>query len=150
MSQRMSIQSVDPEAYRAVLALEKYVNGGSVDEALLLLVKIRASQLNRCAWCLDMHLAEARAAGIDQRKLDVIAGWNEAGPLFDETERAVLAFTEEVTLVSEHGVRDETWAALRARLDEKQTLTVLMAACAINVWNRMNVTARTDLPQRDS
>ncbi|WEG09990.1 carboxymuconolactone decarboxylase family protein [Microbacterium horticulturae] len=148
MSERMSIQNVDPDAYRAVLALEKYVNGGTVDESVLLLVKIRASQINRCAWCLDMHLTEARDAGMDQRKLDVLAGWNEAGSLFDDRERAVLAFAEEVTLVSEHGVSDDTWAGVRAHFDEKQTVTLLMAACAINVWNRMNVTAQTVLPPK--
>lgn len=145
---RLTIGDADPDAYRAVLALEKYVHAGGIDPALLELVKIRASQLNSCAWCLDMHLTDARKAGIDQRKLDVITAWHEAGDLFSETEQAVLAFTEEVTLIGESGVSDETWAATRRIFDEKDMVVLLMAVCAINVWNRLNVTLRTPLPER--
>ena len=148
VTQRMSIQNVDAKAYQAVLALEKYVSSGSVDEKLLLLVKIRASQINRCAWCLDMHTTEGRAAGIPQRKLDLIAGWSEAGDLFTDQEQAVLAFAEQVTLISQGGVSDDVWAAVRAHFDEAQTVTLLMAAAAINVWNRMNVVAHTALPAK--
>ena len=146
VTQRLSIQEVDPDAYKAVFPLQKYATSGGIDEKLLLLVQIRASQLNHCAWCLDMHTAEARKAGIPQRKIDLIAAWREAGPLFDETDQAVLAFAEQVTLLSEGGVSDEVWAAVRAHFDEKQTVHLLMAAAVINVWNRMNVAALTDLP----
>jgi AhpD family alkylhydroperoxidase len=71
----MSINDVDPKAYQAVLGLERYVHSGSLEQSLLAIVKIRASQINRCAWCLDMHVAEARNAGVEQRKLDLIAAW---------------------------------------------------------------------------
>lgn len=145
---RLPIGELDPAAYQAVLALEKFVHAGGVDPALLELVKIRASQLNHCAWCLDMHLTDARKIGIDQRKLDLIAAWHEASDLFTETEQAVLAFTEEVTRVGEHGVSDAVWAAARAAFDEKDVVVLLMAVCAINVWNRLNVTLRTPLPER--
>ena len=146
MTQRMAIHEVDPAAYQAVLGLEKYVHSGSLDERLLALVKIRASQLNGCAWCLDMHVAEARKAGAEQRQLDLVAAWREAGAQFDRRERAALAFTEQVTLISRSGVSDEVWGELSAVFDEKETLQLLMAIAAINVWNRMNVAARTDLP----
>lgn len=146
MQQRLSINDVDPNAMKAVLALEKYVHAGGLDEGLLALVKSRASQINHCAWCLDMHLDEARKAGIEQRKLDVLAAWREAGELFTATERAALAFAEQVTLISEDGVSDEVWSDVREAFDEKQVVTLLIAIAAINVWNRMNVTARTPLP----
>jgi AhpD family alkylhydroperoxidase len=145
VTQRMSINQVDPAVYKAVLPLQKYANSGGVDEKLLLLVQIRASQINHCAWCLDMHLTEARKAGIAQRKLDLIAAWEETPALFDERDQAVLAFTEEVTLISEGGVSDKTWTQVRAHFDEKQTLTLIMAITAINVWNRMNVTVHAEL-----
>lgn len=146
MQQRMNINEVDPDAYKAVLALEKYVHRGSLGEPLLALVKSRASQINHCAWCLDMHLDEARKAGVPQRKLDVLAAWREAGDMFSVEERAALAFTEQVTLISMDGVSDEVWADVRAAFDEKQTVTLIIAVAAINVWNRMNVTVRTALP----
>jgi AhpD family alkylhydroperoxidase len=144
--QRLSIQDIDPDAYKAVLALEKYVHAGGLDEALLALVKSRASQINHCAWCLDMHLAEARKLGVEQRKLDVLAAWREAGAMFSEAERAALALAEQVTLISVDGVSDDVWAAVRGAFDDKQSVVLLMAIAAINVWNRMNVTVRTALP----
>lgn len=147
-SQRLSIPDVDPGAYKAVLALEKYVHSGPLDEALLSIVKVRASQLNHCAWCLDMHVEEARKAGVPQRKIDLIAAHEEAPTLFSEREEAALAFTECVTLIGEAGVPDDIWAAARAEFDEKETVVLLMAIAAINVWNRMNVAVRTALPDK--
>lgn len=146
--QRLSIPDIDPMAYQAVLGLEKYVHAGGLDEALLALVKSRASQINRCAWCLDMHLDEARTLGVAQRKLDVLAAWREAGTMFSDAERAALALTEQVTLISQDGVTSEVWSAVRDAFDEQQIVVLLMAIAAINVWNRMNVTMQTELPER--
>lgn len=145
-SQRLSIADVDPDVYPAVLALEKYVHKGRMDEGLLALIKIRASQINGCAWCLDMHTAEARKAGVEQRRIDVVAAWREAESLFDKRERAALAFTEAVTLISQAGVPDDVWNDVAAAFDEKETVRLLMAIAAINVWNRMNVAVHTELP----
>ncbi len=145
-SQRLSIADVDPDVYPAVLALEKYVHKGNLDEGLLALVKIRASQINGCAWCLDMHAEEARRAGVEQRRIDVVAAWREAEALFDKRERAALAFAEAVTLISQAGVPDDVWHEVTAVFDEKETVRLLMAIAAINVWNRMNVAVRTELP----
>jgi AhpD family alkylhydroperoxidase len=142
----MSIPDVDADAYKAVLGLEKYVRSGNLDEQLLSIVKIRASQINHCAWCLDMHVAEGRQAGVEQRKLDLIAAWREAPALFSDRERAALAFTEQVTVISEDGVTDDVWNSVTAVFDEKESLFLLMAIAAINVWNRMNVSVHTDLP----
>lgn len=143
---RMSINDVDPNAYRAVLGLQKYVNKSGLDKGLIALVDIRASQLNRCAWCLDMHVAEAREAGIPQRQIDLIAAWEEAGELFTARQRAVLAFTEQVTLISDGGVSDDVWAQVRAVFSEEETVQLLMTVATINVWNRMNVTVHNAPP----
>ncbi|MGH3225615.1 MAG: carboxymuconolactone decarboxylase family protein, partial [Streptosporangiaceae bacterium] len=105
-----------------------------------------ASQINGCAWCLDMHAAEARQAGAAQRQIDLVAAWREAGSLFSQREQAALAFAEAVTLISQAGVSDGVWGDLTAVFDEKETVQLLMAIAAINVWNRMNVAVRTDLP----
>ncbi len=146
LSQRMSIHDVDPDAYKAVMSLERYVHAGKLEESLLALVKIRASQINHCAWCLDMHIAEARTAGVEERQLDLIAAWHEAPSLYSARERAALAFTEQVTLISQNGVADEVWEDLTAVFDEQEIVILLIAIGAINVWNRMNVTVRTELP----
>ena len=119
---------------------------GSACQALCALVDIRASQINKCAWCLDMHTEEAREAGIEQRKIDIVAAWHEAGDMFSAREQAALALTEAVTLISVAGVSDEIWEAVTANFDEKEIAHLIVAIGAINVWNRMNVTVRTELP----
>lgn len=144
--QRISFRDVDPEAYKAVGALSGYVAKGSLGKALCALVDIRASQINRCAWCLDMHTEEARDAGIEQRKIDLVAAWHEAGDLFSAREQAALALTEAVTLISEHGVPDPVWNAVRSEFSDHEIVELVVAIGAINVWNRMNVTALTELP----
>ncbi|HET6867558.1 MAG TPA: carboxymuconolactone decarboxylase family protein [Solirubrobacteraceae bacterium] len=146
VTQRMSIRDVDPNAYKAVLGLERYVHAGNLDEGLLALVKIRASQINHCAWCLDMHVAEARKEGVEQRQIDLIAAWREAPALFSAREQAALAFTEQVTLISQDGVSDDVWDDVTSAFDEKEIVLLLMAIATINVWNRMNVAVHTDLP----
>ena len=122
------------------------MHSGTLDERLLALVKIRASQINHCAWCLDMHVAEARKEGVEQRQIDLIAAWREAPMLFSEREQAALAFTEQVTLISQDGVSDAVWGGVTAAFGEQEVVYLLMAIAAINVWNRMNVTVRTELP----
>ncbi|WP_158252977.1 carboxymuconolactone decarboxylase family protein [Cryobacterium sp. Y62] len=112
----------------------------------LALVKIRASQINGCAYCLDMHGREARAAGIDQRRLDVLAGWEEAPNVYSERERAALALTEAVTLIGNGGVSDSLWGQVRESFEEREIVQLLMAIAAINVWNRLAVSTHQSLP----
>ncbi len=109
--QRLSVHDIDPEAYRAVLGMERYVRNSGLPKPLYELIKIRASQLNGCAYCLDMHNRDARAGGEDQRRLDILSAWREAPRLFSEQEQTALALTEAVTLVSAAGVPDEVLAA---------------------------------------
>lgn len=139
---RLSVFEVDPDALKPLMGVGQYVRGSGLDEGLLAMVDIRASQINRCAWCLDMHVVEARNAGVDQRRLDLLAAWRETGSMFSERERAALALTEEVTLISEDGVSDAVWRDLAAVYDEKEIVRLLMAICMINVWNRLNVATR--------
>jgi AhpD family alkylhydroperoxidase len=144
--ERLSVHGVDPKATQAVLALENYVQSSGLDERLYELVKIRASQLNGCAFCLDMHNRDARAGGEDQRRLDVLSAWREAPDLFTPAVRAALAFTESVTLIAEAGVPDEVWADVREHFDEAGVVHLLMAAAVINVWNRLAVSTHQALP----
>ncbi len=127
-------------------AMEKYIHKGSLGESLLALVKMRASQINGCAYCLDMHAREGREAGVDQRLLDVLAGWREAPALYSEREQAAIALTEEVTLIGEAGVSDAVWTRAAAAFSQKELVTLLMAISAINVWNRLAITTHQALP----
>jgi AhpD family alkylhydroperoxidase len=145
--QRLSISDVDPAAYKAVLALEEYVQGSGLDKPLYELVKIRASQLNGCAFCLDMHHREARAGGADQRRLDVLSAWREAPELFTDRERAAIALTESVTVLGRGGVPDEVWDEARRHFDEPGMIYLLMAIATINVWNRLAVSTHQELPE---
>ncbi|MEU4775610.1 carboxymuconolactone decarboxylase family protein [Micromonospora sp. NPDC023644] len=142
--QRMNVAEVAPQAYQAVLGLEKYVRA-NVGHTVLALVKLRASMLNGCAFCVDMHSRDALAAGESDRRLFAVATWREA-PFFDERERTALALTDAVTRLGEHGVPDDVWDAAAKVWSEKELADLLMAVATINVWNRIAVTCRNDLP----
>jgi AhpD family alkylhydroperoxidase len=146
--QRLAVHDVDPEAYKPMFALEKYVRSGTLGEALLSLVRIRSSQINGCAYCLDMHGREAREAGVDNRRIDVLAGWREAPSLYSDRERAAVALTEEVTLIGQDGVSDSTWELVAKAFSQKETVELLMAICAINVWNRLAISTHQELPEQ--
>jgi AhpD family alkylhydroperoxidase len=146
MAQRLSVSDIDPTAYQAVLAMERYVRNSGLDKPLYELIKIRASQLNGCAFCLDMHHRDARAGGEDQRRLDVLSAWREAPELYTARERAALAITEAVTLVGEDGVPDEVWSEATRYFDDAGMVQLLMAVATINVWNRLAVSTHQQLP----
>ncbi|NES17306.1 MULTISPECIES: carboxymuconolactone decarboxylase family protein [Micromonospora] len=141
---RINIATVAPEAYRAVLGLEKYLHA-NLDHTVLELVKLRASMLNGCSFCVDMHSREALAAGEDSRRLFAVAAWREA-PFFSERERAALALTDAVTRLGEHGVPDEVWDAAAKVWSEKELADLVIAIATINVWNRISVTSQTQPP----
>ena len=127
-----------------MLGLEKYVQT-NVDHTVLELVKLRASMLNGCAFCVDMHSRDALAAGESSRRLFAVAAWREA-PFFDERERTALALTDAVTRLGEHGVPDEVWDAAAKVWSEKELADLVVAIATINVWNRIAVTSRTEPP----
>lgn len=148
MTQRLKLSAVVPEVYRAMLGLEKAVQDSGIDRSLYELVKIRASQLNGCAYCLDMHNRDARAGGETQRRLDVLSAWREAPSFFSETERAALALTESATRIADGGVSDDVWAEAVRVLGDEGTAQVIMAVVVINGWNRMAVSTHQDLPDQ--
>jgi AhpD family alkylhydroperoxidase len=144
MQERMNLAQIVPDAYRAVLGLEQYVRA-NVEHTILELVKLRASMLNGCAFCVDMHSRDALANGESSRRLFAVAAWREA-PFFDERERAALALTDAVTRLGEHGVPDEVWEQARKSWSEEEVANLLMAIVTINVWNRLAVTSHTQPP----
>ena len=141
---RMNTAKVAPEAYRAVMGMETYVRA-NVEHGLLHLIKLRASILNGCTFCVDMHSRDALAAGESSRRLFAVAAWREA-PFFDERERAALALTDAVTRLGEHGVPDDVWDAAAKVWSEKELADLLLAIATINVWNRLSVATRTQPP----
>jgi len=147
-SERLSIQEVDASAYQAVQGLERYVRAGDLEPGLLELVRIRASQLNGCAFCLEMHNHDARVKGESQRRLDTLSAWREVPDLFTAREAAALALTEAVTRISDEGVSDRVWDDVAMHFAEKQVVRLLLAIAAINVWNRLAVSVHQRLPER--
>lgn len=145
MGQRIDLASLVPDFYTAMVGLEKAIHRFGIDPILYELIKIRASQINGCARCLDMHLRDARRGGESQRRLDIVSAWREAPSYFSDAERAALALTEEATLIADHGVSDVVWDAAVDALGEKGVAQVLTAVVAINGWNRMAVSTHQDL-----
>ena len=135
---RLSARRMAPDVYRAMVAFDDSID---VDRRLRELVKVRASQLNGCAYCLDMHSRDAREAGEDERRLATLAGWHES-PFFTPRERAALALTDAVTRLGDHGVTDDVWAEAAAHFDPAELAQLLWAIVAINAWNRIGVTTR--------
>jgi len=142
MQQRINALRVAPDAYKTMLGLEAYVHGSGLEGALLELVKTRASQINGCAYCLDMHTKDARAAGESEQRLYGLSAWREA-PYYTARERAALAWCEAVTLVTEGHVPDTVYDEARAQFSEKEMVDLTMAVVTINGWNRLAVALRT-------
>jgi AhpD family alkylhydroperoxidase len=140
--QRMSVKQAFPEGYRAVAGLERAVHAGPLEPGLVELIKIRASQINGCAFCLSMHHRDARKAGESQQRLDVLSAWREVDGLYSDRERAALALTEAVTLISQDGVPDDVWAGVRDCFDETETAALIVAIATINAWNRLSISTR--------
>ena len=142
LDSRMSYGKVAPGAREAMLGLERYVDSSGLEPSLLNLIKTRASQINRCAWCLDMHTKDARTEGESEQRLYSLSAWRET-PFYTPRERAALAWTEAVTLVAEGGVPDDVYEAALEHFAEKELVDLTMAVVAINGWNRLNVAFRT-------
>lgn len=140
MENRVNIQKTQPAAYQAMYGLEKYVSASSIDPILLELIKMRASQINGCAFCLNMHSIDARKLGETEQRLYLLNAWRET-TLFTEKEKAVLALTEEVTLIANH-VSDETYARAAGFFDEVELSQIIMAIVAINAWNRIAISTK--------
>ncbi|HYO24381.1 MAG TPA: carboxymuconolactone decarboxylase family protein [Lacipirellulaceae bacterium] len=140
MTPRIDAAKVSPEPQRAMYAIEKYLASCGLEHGLRELVKLRASQINGCAYCIDMHWKDARAAGETEQRLYALNAWRES-PFYTDRERAALAWTEAVTLVT-GGVPDDVYEAARQHFDEQELVDLTWAVAAINAWNRMAISFR--------
>jgi AhpD family alkylhydroperoxidase len=138
---RLDYQKALPHALNAMVALERAVHDSTLEPELLELVKLRASQINGCAHCLDMHSKDARARGEDEQRLHLLAAWREA-PVYSDRERAALAWCESLTRVAESGAPDADYAPLAAAFSEEEIAALTFAIVAINGWNRLAVGLR--------
>lgn len=142
MTQRLDYQTASPDAMKAMIHVEQTVRKSGLEESLRELVKMRASQINGCAWCLDMHSKDALAEGETTQRLLLLPAWREA-PCYSERERAALAWTEAVTRLKDGNVPDDVYQTARKQFDEKALTDLTLAIIAINGWNRFNIAFRT-------
>lgn len=139
---RIDYRRVAPGVVQAMRGLESYVHQSGLEPSLLELVKTRASQINGCAHCLDMHTKDARAAGESERRLYLLSAWREA-PFYSDRERAALEWTEAVTRIEQGHVPDEVYQAVREHFSEKELADLTLAVVAINGWNRLAISMRS-------
>src|SRR5215813_9211042 len=146
MEARLEYRKFNQEPLQAMLALEKYIAGCGLDHKFMHLLKLRASQINGCAFCIDMHPLDARAAGETEQRLYALSAWRET-PFFTDRERAGVAWIEAVTLVAQTHVSDEIYEEALAHFSEKEIVDLTYLAMTINAWNRLAVATRA-LPGR--
>jgi AhpD family alkylhydroperoxidase len=141
MQARLDAQKVSPAAYQAMLGLERFVKQSKLEPALLQLVKMRASQVNGCAYCLDMHSKDARAEGETEQRLYALSAWKET-PFFTDRERSALALTEAITLIGEGHVPDALYERANESFSNEELVNLTLAIITINGWNRLAITFR--------
>jgi AhpD family alkylhydroperoxidase len=141
MEPRIDYRRFKQEPVKALLAIEEYIAGCGLDHKLVHLLKLRASQINGCAYCIDMHSIDARAAGESEQRLYALDAWRET-PFFDERERAALAWIEAVTLVSQTHVPDQLFEETKAHFSEQEIVDLTYIAATINAWNRLAISLR--------
>lgn len=135
MTKRIDLAKTQPAALTAMLSVESYLSQTELSAKLKELIKIRASMVNQCAYCIEMHTAEALKTGIEQQKLFALSAWRES-PLFDNKERAILSLTDEMTLIADSAVSEATYQATLKQLGEEQLAEAMMQVIMINAWNR--------------
>lgn len=137
-NKRLDYNETDPKAIKGLLELEKYVGGSGLEKSIYELVKLRASQINGCAYCIDMHSKDARRAGESEQRLYALSAWRETS-FYSERERAALAWTEAMTLISENDISDALYKSATEHFNDKELLALTMAIVAINGWNRLAI-----------
>jgi AhpD family alkylhydroperoxidase len=143
MKARINWWAVSPEAYKAQSAVEQYARSSGLEMNLLELVKLRVSQINQCAFCIDMHWKDLRAAGETEQRLYGLSAWRE-GPYYTDRERAAFEWAEAVTLLTQGFVPDQVYDVARKHFAERELVDLTMAVVAINGWNRLSVAFRTE------
>ncbi len=141
MQQRLDFYKASPAAIKAVMALEEQIGKSGLEQPLVELVRLRASQINGCAYCIDLHTRDARKGGEDDRRLATLSVWQET-PFFSDRERAALAWTEAVTLVSQDHVPDAVWEVVRPHFEDAELANLTLLISAINTWNRFAIAFR--------
>jgi AhpD family alkylhydroperoxidase len=141
MQPRLNFMEVAPEGVKALLGLQRVVHNSSLEKPLLELVKLRASQINGCAYCIDMHTKDARAAGETEQRLYCLSAWREC-PFYTDRERAAMEWAEAVTLITEGHVPDELFERVRKQFSDEELVNLNYAVITINAWNRLAVTFR--------
>ena len=139
METRLVFGKAEPSAYKAMLTFSSYLENSQISKSHQELIKIRASQLNGCAFCLDMHNKDARKYGESEQRLYLLSAWRDT-TFFTPEEQAILALTEEITMISKGGVKDETYKKAAELFDEVYISQVIMAIIVINSWNRIAIT----------
>lgn len=138
MEVRLTHSKVNPEALQTMLKLEGFIKTSGLDAKLYEFIKIRASQINGCAYCIDMHTRDLRNMGETQQRINLLTAWREA-PFYSDKEKALLELTETVTRISENGVPQAVYEKVREHFDEKEYVTLIMAINTINAWNRIAI-----------
>ncbi len=141
MENRIDIQQLEPDAFKAMFALENYLHNSGLSKAYFYLIKIRASQINGCAFCINMHTTDALKQGETAQRIFLLNAWKETG-LFTKEEKTILAITEEVTLISQNGLSDETYRQAEQLFDGNQIAQIIMAVVTINAWNRIVISTK--------
>jgi AhpD family alkylhydroperoxidase len=142
MDARLNYLKAAPGVYQAMMRLEEYIENCGLELSLMRLVQTRASQINGCAFCLDMHTIDARAEGESEQRLYLLSGWKEA-PFYSERERAALEWSEALTLVADNHVPDEVYERVRPHFTDEELANLTLAVTTINSWNRLNIAFRT-------
>lgn len=138
MKKRIDINTLEPNAYKAMFGLEKYLSTTTLDAPIKELIKIRASQINGCAYCIQMHTESARKMGESEQRIYALPAWKES-PLFSDQERAVLSLTDEMTLIADNGLSKDCYEAALQALGENTLAEAMMQIVTINAWNRIAV-----------
>ncbi|WP_432473488.1 carboxymuconolactone decarboxylase family protein [Amphritea sp. HPY] len=147
MSQRIDFFSAAPQGLQQMLNLEQYIGScaerGSLNNTLITLIKLRVSQINGCAYCIDMHTKEAKAAGETEQRLHLLCAWRETS-FYSQQERAALAWAEANTLIAENNIDDDLYQATHQQFSESQMVDLTLVICTINSWNRLAISFRSE------
>lgn len=144
MSKRLTIETVEPAALDALMQLEAYLSAVSISKKNMELMKIRASQINGCAYCISMHTQLALKNGETEHRINLISDWRAQEAVFNDEERLLFDITEEITLVNERGLSDRLYTLAESHLGQRQTVQIIMIVIIINAWNRLAISLKTE------
>ena len=150
MNKRIDFNIVQPAAYDALDALDQFVNASSIAAELRELIRIKASQINGCSYCVDAHSRDAKKMGEPEQKIFLVSAWREAGDIFSAEERLVLQMTEEITLIHQQGLSEVVYEKAISHFGEEKTAQIIMAIITINAWNRIGVSTQLRPAKRNS